>query len=140
MEEAGDGGLIYTAGSSTLALCADTFSMLRVSSHKIDYFALKAKQTTTYLKHTVEVVRVGFPLHCNFKLNLLQTDFLGQTSLLSPVFTQLRTPGDTESSPTEGISSHVVSMNFLLTVPQSLSIISVLVLVCVPHRARPRKT
>lgn len=36
-----------------LVLCADTFSMLSVSSHKIDYFALKAKQTTTYLKHTV---------------------------------------------------------------------------------------
>lgn len=35
MEEAGDGGLIYTSGSSMLVLCADTFSMLSVSSHKI---------------------------------------------------------------------------------------------------------
>lgn len=35
VEEAGGGGLIYTSGSSMLVLCADTFSMLSVSSHKI---------------------------------------------------------------------------------------------------------
>lgn len=54
MEEAEDASLLYTVGSqaSTLALCANTQHVLRVSSHKINYFALKANDTTSYLKNT----------------------------------------------------------------------------------------